>query len=405
MTKSQIGKSLIVYFLLIPIFMSFSLTYGIINYSVIFIILGFLYLTFDLKKPINYNYFIVFLVYYFINVIILRNILYPSEYETNFYSLWIFPLSALILFIIIANSRGRVSVFFMRILIVFGIINVSVALIQVAFGFPLFTRQQVVLEQMSDAESRNYFLIFFSNIFYKMPGMGFLEGQNGFGSLMVLIIPISYYYWKVFNKKILFMVVVFFVIGLLLSFSRGAVLGMLVSFGILYMGFPKKNKWVISILIALFFGIIIYSFYNQIANYIYTSQHLTARESRWIIVVPYALKHPLKLIFGYGAFYFKDIMFPIFNLKSNLHNSFLQILVEEGVVGFSLFMLGIRKVIIIYKRNKTILNLIIISSLFGFYFTQLFDQAFFGFNGIISFGLLGLFFKVNNEKINYVKNI
>ena len=133
-------------------------------------------------------------------------------------------------------------------------------------------------------------------------------------------------------------------IALILTFSRGAILGVGVSFiGLLY--FFGKHR-LLTLYVAILLTIVVgYSSLTLFLPSTY-SQFLQARDSSAKGRVPFVIiglkmfaERPLAG-FGYGGFYENCVQYGA-AFKIEAHNTYIQVLVEYGLFGFATFMMSV----------------------------------------------------------------
>lgn len=163
------------------------------------------------------------------------------------------------------------------------------------------------------------------------------------------------------------------VITSLLTFSRGGIVA-LVLIVILYMilaGLSKKIKMIIATPLCL---IVLYaagSFSQIDVNEIITSRITdfstdggSGRFELWDQALYYFTSHPL---FGIGAFNFSDYYEFDHNIKLYVHNTYLEVLVESGIIGFIFYLSFLLMLIIsLVKARLHVKKLYIVLTLSAF---------------------------------------
>lgn len=130
------------------------------------------------------------------------------------------------------------------------------------------------------------------------------------------------------------------VITSLLTFSRGGIVALLlvVILYIFLVDFSKKLKMAATFILCLLVLYIAGSFSQLDVNQIITSRIIdfstdggSGRFELWGQALQYFMSHPL---FGIGAFNFSDYYEFDHNIKLYVHNTYLEVLVESGIIGF-----------------------------------------------------------------------
>ena len=197
-------------------------------------------------------------------------------------------------------------------------------------------------------------------------------------SIPILIISLLFYKYSVNRSIILFLLFLFFA-GLILTISRTALLGILISTLIIFYMFRKKYFYSsISVILTLLLILVLYEPFGNVASLLLRLERgLTGREFIWDISASIIKDNP---VFGIGVGAFKLEMFNYFPIMfdswvgqeliklheitgagSNLsHNFFLGFYTDMGILGlltavtFAIiyFRIGI-KTINIYKRKTS----------------------------------------------------
>jgi hypothetical protein len=228
--------------------------------------------------------------------------------------------------------------------------------------------------------------------------MGTFQHFNGLGAYLTIALPIAYCYWRSlrsFNSLILFCVIT---LGLVTTYSRGALIGGII--GIYYV-YTLTSKKKLTVILSMFLGTVVLLFlWNEIVTYYSHTQNYTIREYTWLIALKEALSQPIKLLYGFGPFYFREKLLGMYGTMTNLHSGQLQIILELGIIGFlillSLFKDALKNASK-YKTNPSIVS--ITGGLIAFFIQQLFDNSFFGNTGILWFSLLAIVFTIKENNI------
>lgn len=335
---------------------------------------------------------IIFWLYYIAAVMVLR--LLPGNETGPIYSLLILPIGAINVYCFAKNSTLDQIEKFLKIFILFAAITALVTISQLLFGKPIYSSQEYALAEYWN--DRNYFNIFFSSFYIRFPGMGFFEALTGNGSFLVMAVPPAFLFRK--KNKSFSLVFWLIILGIIFTTSRGALLALILILTFLY-GQERRKKIILYFLLFVIASTVFYELYDKIINYINKTENYSARLSRWEVVIPYAFSNFNSMILGFGPFYFKDIVFPKLFLSSNIHNMYIQIFLELGIVGTVLFIISIHNIYRKFTLKQHSLLKILIYSIGAFGVTQIFDHAFFGYHGIILMFFIGFLFNNRLQRI------
>ncbi|GEM_PF-3335435 len=228
-------------------------------------------------------------------------------------------------------------------------------------------------------------------------------GKNHLAFYIALIFPLVVA--NFFNKKSFFNFLILLVHSFALIYvdSKGALLSVVVSFLIIFINtrknYIRKNLYFLSVLIftvlfLILLGIFLFNievitnYYSHYVNIDIEALHSTKMRLSLILkALNYFFSKPL---FGIGTAAFLD------KVGFLTHNSYMQILCEQGLFGISIFGLFIYKIvkqIKIYKNN--LYNLALTSSIYILFFYLIFINAYYS---PIMYIIIGLFLSSNNKK-------
>lgn len=146
------------------------------------------------------------------------------------------------------------------------------------------------------------------------------------------------------HRSIFLFLLLINMIGLIISFSRGAILGVYVStFVVLF--FSRKKKWLSIYAAATLFFVLSYSaitllFPDQYSTF-FQGGDLSARVRPLLVQIGIEMFRDRPILgFGLGG-YMDNVMGYGYLMALEAHNTFIQILVEYGIVGLSTFFLVI----------------------------------------------------------------
>ncbi|MBO8157759.1 MAG: O-antigen ligase family protein [Bacillaceae bacterium] len=181
--------------------------------------------------------------------------------------------------------------------------------------------------------------------------------------LILSLIPFLFFLLSNTKSKINKIGLVIILINVLLTLSRGGYIAIAFGIFIYIILSPFKEKirlisisifWLIISLFTtrIFFNINILSLISSRFNAIF-EDNATGRFEIWVNGIELFKKNPL---FGIGAFNFRQYNLYFFGDGHYMHNTLLEILVEGGLIGFSLYLLFLvaifRNIIKLYNLNR-----------------------------------------------------
>lgn len=171
-----------------------------------------------------------------------------------------------------------------------------------------------------------------------MPRMiGFMRDPNFFS----IFCTIAFFVFK--SYRIYFGWIILSVVCLLLSMSTAGILGFVVALGVYFMFIDsEKHKIMIASIVIVLFSLFLFSyvfFYEELQLILYKKmvslQTGSGRYAIWKAGLGFFMENP---IFGNGLFTFKDMHRELFGFPKYAHNTFIEIVVEGGIVGLTLFV-------------------------------------------------------------------
>ncbi len=176
---------------------------------------------------------------------------------------------------------------------------------------------------------------------------GIFADPNDLALFFNSVLPILFYFFVKSKRKIIILAAIFAVItSVVLTYSRGGLLGMLaVFFGLIIFRRQERKKIILFAIVCIFLIISIApdAYIDRISS-IQTEAMIDPETGRypgraqaWFELAPLVLS--ISPVLGVGAgssSYFAGIHYGHWGL---MHNSFLQALVELGLVGFTLFLM------------------------------------------------------------------
>lgn len=135
------------------------------------------------------------------------------------------------------------------------------------------------------------------------------------------------------------------VLGILLTLSRGGLVSFIVGFvsGFLVRDKTKDLKLLFYILVSVFLLTMFITFnYDLIEPFVEKRlQGLSSGAGRfavWENALSLVVERPF---LGYGIFSFREVMFANFNMAKFAHNTYVEVLLETGLIGLTLFLSGL----------------------------------------------------------------
>ena len=404
LVDSNLPKNLIItlYFILLFVPAFTFLHPSDINYSAyysILVTLIILVLIFK-KRKFHLDAIEIFFLYYLCHAITTWGL----KIALKEYSLITYPFTVFSLYYLFSyENTSKITIYFIKILFITIVIQSLLAISQSLFGYPVF--QNILPDLYGD--NRNYLIILFPSISsYVKQGSGTFEHFNALGALFSLTVPILFGFWYA-NKKEPIRLFLFIVtaLGLISTFSRGALLGTIIAcYSIIALNSKFKKAtfiiWVFIIAAVVFF------LKNNIENYFSNSLNINIRINTWVLAIHDFKFNPLRILFGYGNFYFyKEVLINEKGVLSRLHSGWLQILLEQGIIGFFVFFVPIIKIISgILSQKKNLFVLSFMGGIIGFLIHQLFDNAIFGSLAFLMFSFIGILKYYENNNMDIILN-
>ncbi|MDP4195860.1 MAG: O-antigen ligase family protein [Bacteroidota bacterium] len=274
------------------------------------------------------------------------------------------------------------------------IIQSILGTMQSFFGFPIFPNVTNIFEG-----NRNYLAFIFPSISSLVQqGTGTFEHFNELGGLLSLTVPIIFGWWFYNKSKTRLAILLISSLGLITTFSRGALLGSIV--GISFMLILNSNKKVMNKIVFISAFALIFIAWKYISDYYSMTQNLSIRYDTWTFAWQYASEHPLELIWGYGIYFFHNNILGLQDTITNLHSGQLQILLELGIIGITLFLSSFIATIKKAIKEKHPVSITFVSGIIGFFIHQLFDNSLFSYIATIYFIFIAIVqLSLTNEDI------
>ena len=307
------------------------------------------------------------------------------------YSYLLWPLTTLAVYLMVLNAAESAGRQLITALLAFALVEALLGLSQSLLQWPVFSFATPVL-YTSDRGLLGYILPGFTR--FVGNGSGTFQHFNGLGSLLALSLPIAF--GRVLDRPrstgrlLLFAVLA---VALLMTYSRGGWIGGAIGCLLAYwMARPRESRQWIPVLVAV--GLLAAALAAPyLAAYYGATQNVSSRILTWRYGVTYWLDHPPQIPFGAGFGSFQQSILaqrvtPGGLILSALHSSFLQILLEIGVLGMLLFAWFLITTLSPFLRDRRpSWQSWALAGMLGFLVSQLFDNALFGLTGTLFFAL------------------
>lgn len=410
---------LIISFLVIPLTIFHIFQSDKINYSVYYkLYFLMIYILILIKKFLYQERFVVnsltlYCVYYLVSAFILKG----GSYLASHYTVALFPLSLLGFYSIMLFGPKMEERFFLTlctILITIGLVQSGIGMSQVFTGQPDFGMHDD--EEGLQATSRNW-------IAYLIPGMsadtvlasGSYDHFNTLGAFLTMLTPIAFCLWKHYKKNIWALIFIIHYIGVICTFSRGALMSTTAAVAIVY--FRAASHKILQIYLVIFLGTVgILVLASTLTKYAEETGNAAGRYETWMYSLKHGFKRPIRLVFGYGIFHYKEkviyakttviITEDNERIYNNIHSIYVQMFLELGVVGLGLYLFSLFSIIKRCIVKNTIWSYGLIGTIVGYTITQAFDHSYFAGSGLMLFAIIGMmtsYFKeeeVQKELVN-----
>jgi len=344
-------------------------------------------------KRIKIDLLVIYLFWFIANAFIF----YGAKGLFENYMILAIPFTTLSLYFIISEfTHGREIIFLITFVLITAILQALIGILQSFYGWPVFSN---IIED-TFLSSRNYFAYIFPQVSAIVrQGSGTFQHFNGLGSLLALTSPLIFGFWRAKNISVLrFAIMCIIFLGVFTTYSRGALLGSVIgcSFIIIMDSTIPKFKALVFLFVCI---IMVYFCLDIIMSYIQVTGHIASRVLTWLFAIEYSLKNPINLFLGYGIFSFNRNILGTNGVLSNLHSGQLQIFLELGVVGFSIFIVYFTKIFyLIFTGKRDLLINSFGGGILSFFIQQLFDNSMFGLVGVLFFCFAAVLKVILNQK-------
>lgn len=220
---------------------------------------------------------------------------------------------------------------------------------------------------------------------------GTFEHFNGLGSLLAIGAPLAWGLWIGRRSVARAAVLAVIVVGLVLTYSRGALIG--ATCGVVAIEVTRVHARKTAVIVAaagvvLFAGLLSW---QQLVIYYDSTQNLAPRMNTVAYAVAAATERPLSLLTGSGLMYFHSNVLTSGRVLSNLHSSHIQVLLELGLVGFVPYVLYLITLLRqTFRKRDCVAALSVGGAVLAFFVHQTFENVLFGYQGALAVLLCGV---------------
>ncbi len=238
------------------------------------------------RMRVKIDFAILFIAWVVLNTGLIRG----RDLLLSDYAFFVYPFTAAGFYVTARYLMGEQdTVLFLRLLMLFAVVESILAMLQSYMAWPLFTE---VIPQFY-ADERNYFAYLFPGVSrYVIQGTGTFEHFNGLGALLALTFPIAFSLWLSDRSNLMRLLSVAAIGGgIIATFSRGALLSAILATGILWASTRSKKAFLILVVGAcLVSGL----FMTTFSQYFAQTENLTVRTSTWDLAAEYAVIIPIR---------------------------------------------------------------------------------------------------------------
>lgn len=314
---------------------------------------------------------------------------------------------AIISCIIIRQIEYKNFKFVFKLIFIFSFIHTFASIIY--YFFPNII-QSILPYILKTADlTNNLFEFSFNGI---ICGITPIQGINAiYISMFLMMVFCSLFFNN--RKKNLKMVLLFFgYFALFLSSKRGLLLANIIAMFFVYFFFKYKNKQItlksifkisfVTLFSCLILFSILYNFFPdslEIFERFKQKDFLTGRGDIWNIGWNNYIKNSLFL--GTGLFSSRELLFTTLGSFNDLHNIYLQFLIETGIFGFSILIFNIITIIIKFVKVKLDSKNLLAVLLSLYYFIVMFIYGFTG-NWLFDVTMVFMFFTILSIFYNFI---
>lgn len=299
-----------------------------------------------IKKSVDKKIIIMLICLSLINIYILIEPMLINMYSAESYSLYLFTyfnVELILIFFLVLRKFNYKNKTIISVVTVFSIMNATLGLLQFITGR--------VLINFKDSSQQ------ITELYVGTRVSGFVIGDNGGGNLGAILFPLLLYKYNKDKNILNFSLILADILFVIFTFTRIAYLAIGVEV-IIFMLFSGKShikgiiKNIAITIGALGVGIYVYlNYYNEIIYIFFLQRGETQydRFTQFTIAIKTFFSTP---IFGTGHGQYNDYAMSKLGLFDDLviHSQFLNMIVEEGIIIFILFV--IFNVCLIYMLMK-----------------------------------------------------
>lgn len=305
------------------------------------------------------------------------------------YAIMMGPVGLIGGYLALSHAAESVKRFFLGGILALAAAEAAIGVAQTFVGEPTFA----IWGDQTYAEPRNYLAVVFPFLPKEVRmATGTFEHFNALGALMCLATPLAFAVWQ--NRRSVARGLLLLVIsaGLICSFSRGALLGALVGVAVLHLRAPNTvlPRRVRVPLFAVFVIIVLALTFSAVSDYVDATANTSARVEAWSVAMTHVLSDPMKLLVGAGHGFFGQGYLAERGAVASLHSAPVQVLAETGIIGFALLSFAILGASRRAYRSRRPTDLAAATAVGSMLLHQLFDNALFGIQGVLAFGLLAI---------------
>lgn len=315
-----------------------------------------------IKKSVDKKIIIMLICLSLINIYILFEPMFLNIYSAEGYSLYLFTyfnVELILIFFLVLRKVSYKNKTIISVVSVFSIMNAILGLLQFITGR--------VLINFKDSSQQ------ITELYVGIRVSGFVIGDNGGGNLGAILFPVLLYKYKKEKNIINFSLILADILFVIFTFTRIAYLAICVEV-IIFILFSGKSyikgiiKNIATTIGALGVGIYIYlNYYNEIIYIFFLQRGDTqyARFTQFTIAIKTFFSTP---ILGTGHGQYNDYAMSKLGLFDELviHSQFLNMIVEEGIIIFVLFVIfNICLIYILMKKYEKMERLLIIMLFIG----------------------------------------
>lgn len=335
----------------------------------------------------------------------LSSLISPSLYYGLAFSITVF--CAILSCIVIRQSEYKNFKFVFKLIFIFSFIHTFASIIY--YFFPNII-QSILPYILKPADLTNNLYEFNYNGI--ICGITPIQGINAIYISMFLMIVFCSLFFN--NTKKIFNIILLFLgyFALFLSSKRGLLLANIIAMFFVYFFFKYKHKQItlksifkicfVTLFSCLILFSILYNYFPdslEIFERFKQKDFLTGRGDIWNIGWNNYIKNSLFL--GTGLFSSRELLFTTLGSFNDLHNIYLQFLIETGILGFSVLIFNIINIIRKFVRVKLDSKNLFAVLLSLYYFIVMFIYGFTG-NWLFDVTMVFMFFIVLSIFLSFI---